>query len=1370
MAKILDQSLQNNMLKEEREFFPRSTAFYYNDSLAIKISKVVFPIFILCYLVLTIKDAVDIVLSKKHFKKITPTEPAKNKSDQFISKYGTTIMAAGALVALGYAAYKFLPAQTNSTITAPFVSPKPSRIRNSIENHDITWLKNVDWKIYSSLLATTATFASTIIYLSNSSRKKSSLQPSNPAVDLANHPVKRPRSLSLPNLSRDIPIALLRPLLREDERRKNFSIQQPVKQGTRPRSLSLSDLSEDIPEAPLRPLSQLLREEEIVPQMAVGPAYDADGPVVAAVATYSPPQLNGASFESETVIVKKAYDWEDKHRLAMQQLRYQAERLGLFRLLENPAVKGAKFSYWNRGWGIPQSFLYNLQQFLMALSGNNFSYETHKHFITYFRDALLTGADYPKEIMEQLEELAYFRFTQVSFSSYLESLLYYSTTFNDENRITLQDIAEQLKGFNKEIHKNKSLNLYVEWEKLKGATNIKFDPQAEHNLPYARSWFSILVKDGHGEKYKEKFIRQLRLSTPTKGNNLGNSSTNEEFEGFLKSAQKKQEKTGYFNLQHRRSNADGERVRSIESLQGKYTYKDRETKEDKETFFVWSLPFDGKIFTLEEKVKTDGTRGELTEFARMSDDEYKDLLVSEFFKKGSSFAIPQFYWNKEESERNNLAINLRKILDDVHSLYFKGQDLSNNVAKRRSMVLLFYAHLIDFAAVEHDLDFIVTSCKDNKDRGGAMNAICEMVRMIRTNKHNDPEMLKKSLMQVLGAGLHTKNEHILENRLIFLTDLLEEVVRELTDEQIKAIQVHLFGYTDEQIFGNDDELVPKHRFFNHRKIGKVVDFNYTEDEVTTDIPFANASNNDELYSALEESAIYKGTFDQIEFSKIFATLRKNGQISPEKVYKQFGKDFARASAINKGSVALKQPNGRLEYYFTKGKEELLAKLHLPKTWNEIQENHYQELLKDPQKWNDSYISLLNLPIYWRDKSLAELIKHFELFSLITQASAGAATALFLTHPQILSFSFNDEISYELTDNSINPYFGFEVELVPSENIYKVTAKSSFCFKNNEDASNTLDKKVLVSTEFDLTTKKISYEWRIDSLNAELEPPASKPDSIAPPASEESPKLVALPAKPIQRPSNARKYPSLKPPKRGSLRESKQPDFPINPPRAALSVFPASRVLTTEEPTKIYDVTKADSIKELYQAAKNRFKTLREESGLVRPLSPQEQQNQEEKLYSLFQSQFDFLVKSLNLTPEIPENNAEYLKKLSYILDIQFKSFAIFLKIPIDRHEFQKTYLAGTHNLSIRLMGNLFAKSLRSFFNEDHELLFNILFERLGLELNSIYEKPKDINASKEFLRRAPMPNSRLAAKFAALCEAIAAKTEFKYLKKPKRKS
>ncbi|MDE3047256.1 MAG: hypothetical protein KGI83_02780, partial [Verrucomicrobiota bacterium] len=190
-------------------------------------------------------------------------------------------------------------------------------------------------------------------------------------------------------------------------------------------------------------------------------------------------------------------------------------------------------------------------------------------------------------------------------------------------------------------------------------------------------------------------------------------------------------------------------------------------------FHFLSLPMDGTIW----KIKAT---------------ELKPKLLDLLLNQKDGFALPQGI-DLEAFKKDADAI-----FESVHRLYFKGAIGSEE--RKKAFIMLFYSEIKDYFKGKLNADFIVSACKDNKDRGNASTGVDMMKNFIKLGKENDPERLKEMFFLTL-APFVIKNEAILPDRLELLLNVID-VLQGLTAEEKEAIRQDCtsgFSITDQKV-------------------------------------------------------------------------------------------------------------------------------------------------------------------------------------------------------------------------------------------------------------------------------------------------------------------------------------------------------------------------------------------------------------------------------------------------------------------------------------------------------------------------------------------------------------------------------------------
>jgi hypothetical protein len=371
-------------------------------------------------------------------------------------------------------------------------------------------------------------------------------------------------------------------------------------------------------------------------------------------------------------------------------------------------------------------------------------------------------------------ELCHSKFTGVYLYPFLEDFI--SKALNARqtavdvyqlpNQFTSATIAEEIRIANRRLRtapwRYMQRKTAKEYKKLQGTVGWGFDPTGDSNTP----WVHSIQKTVDGKE-----ITVLRHGTPTcdpslfglvmrEGINLLRQIPligdyvwdNEtalvipEYEAHLTAHPEKQ--TLYVNHQEydeRGSHAVHGEIARSNAL--------RNLEKLHSNFHFLALPLDGPLWS-----------GAYLEKAN-AEELKKDLHQSLCFQE-KGFGLPHALL-----EKDLLSPKIKEILDQVHDLYFNRQELAS-IEKKKAFIMLFYSELKDYMKTELKIDFIVSACKDNKDRGLASTLVDMAKNLLKLSLDNDPERLRELFFSALGPFI-IKNENIIEERLKLALHVLE---------------------------------------------------------------------------------------------------------------------------------------------------------------------------------------------------------------------------------------------------------------------------------------------------------------------------------------------------------------------------------------------------------------------------------------------------------------------------------------------------------------------------------------------------------------------------------------------------------------------
>ncbi|HEX2582545.1 MAG TPA: hypothetical protein VHL30_00320, partial [Chlamydiales bacterium] len=384
-------------------------------------------------------------------------------------------------------------------------------------------------------------------------------------------------------------------------------------------------------------------------------------------------------------------------------------------------------------------------------------------------------------------ELCHSKFTRVYLYPFLEDFI--SKALNARQTETdgyqlpthfsFQTMAETIRAANQRLRnapwRYMQRLVAKEYKKLQGTIGWGFDPTSDSNTPWVHS-----IQTTHGKE-----ITVLRHGTPTRDPSLFGAAWREglnllrmipgigsyvpddasaqiipEYEAHLNAHPEKQ--TLYTDLQEYDESGNhpvhGEIARSRAI---------RKLEESHPNFHFLALPLDGPFWS--------NTYLETKDIRTLKHELCQSILLQE---KG--FGLPQALVNDP-----GLPQKIGALLNQVHTLYFDQQELPS-VEKKKVFMMLFYSELKDYLKAKLEIDFIVSACKDAKDRAPATMLVDMAKNLLKLGLENDPERLRELFFSALGPFI-IKNESIISSRLELALQVLDHFAEfnELKKQQIR---------------------------------------------------------------------------------------------------------------------------------------------------------------------------------------------------------------------------------------------------------------------------------------------------------------------------------------------------------------------------------------------------------------------------------------------------------------------------------------------------------------------------------------------------------------------------------------------------------
>ncbi len=396
-------------------------------------------------------------------------------------------------------------------------------------------------------------------------------------------------------------------------------------------------------------------------------------------------------------------------------------------------------------------------------------------FVDHLR-AIISSEEYqqgraPRELVAFVRYLCGSKFLKHSMRNYLIRLLTdclrsAGGAFPAPDRLSAVTIAthiEQLNGCLRAVEPDlRKTYLALAAQKLRGQLGVGFEPTGKGpNIPYVRS---VRMVTHRGAVYPVIVMRHGTPTYDTLGDffrrrvGMNTVKVIPEYETFLANGLP----VLYVNLQ-KMASPGPERDRSV---------KIQELGERHQNFSFAALPVDGPVIDRIEEGTTQ---------------EWIDSLCAALFQERDGFHLPRVLRGQEE-----VGEQLRLLAADLHRLYFSGADLARE--DRLNYLMIFYSHVKDVFCERLGTRAIVSSCKDNKDRGGASSSVDEALQYLRESRENDPEALNNLLLAALAPYM-IKYERIIPDRLELFLRVLRHLGR-LSEAQKQAIREHRFvpGY------------------------------------------------------------------------------------------------------------------------------------------------------------------------------------------------------------------------------------------------------------------------------------------------------------------------------------------------------------------------------------------------------------------------------------------------------------------------------------------------------------------------------------------------------------------------------------------------
>lgn len=392
-------------------------------------------------------------------------------------------------------------------------------------------------------------------------------------------------------------------------------------------------------------------------------------------------------------------------------------------------------------------------------------------FLTSFRAAINLAKE-PSPCKTLLENIAFAMFAGINMYEYNERTLHTlvpSQSPDEEASLSSQNIAQTLANDNATIkaapEEFKKPKLAKDKQKLEGTIGFNFDPM-QLNLPYIRSQENFVFNDGMTQN-----IAYLRHCSPTIEDSmiptivghplrLQTVQIAPEFEAFLSYLDRNNLHFLYVSHQSTHNAVENARNLKLSKLQ-----------EAHPSFAFIVLPMgDGNLF--KEPIS--------------SINDFKIAIKESFKNQKNGISFPEL------AESEQLLSDMDKLLNLVHTLYFENQE-TLDPEKSKVFLLLFITYLKMHLKFRYEIDFTVSACKDNIDRGNASAGIEESVLTMLSGKENDPRYLQALRVQTAGPAFMAKKQEVIPERQRLIEIVLEHL-GSLTDVQKTSIREETFKF------------------------------------------------------------------------------------------------------------------------------------------------------------------------------------------------------------------------------------------------------------------------------------------------------------------------------------------------------------------------------------------------------------------------------------------------------------------------------------------------------------------------------------------------------------------------------------------------
>ncbi len=513
--------------------------------------------------------------------------------------------------------------------------------------------------------------------------------------------------------------------------------------------------------------------------------------------------------------------------------------------------------------------------------------EQYAQFILHLRQAVQDNKEpSDSENTKMIQFLCYLRWSQIPLYAYTEELMNLANPNlpNSTKELALNNLWNCVKEANSTLANPENPNLVINpfdrgAQKAKGYFNYNFDPTLGPNIPSQAFSCGKVTFLRHATPTEQKdaihnfLSRALQKIFGITIFTQNNTAVVADYRGFLSYLRQEKKKILHCILEKKEPQVWGDES-------GRVFTRIALEKEFPKTFTALALSVDNSLFKREDKYTN-----------TLSFEALKTALLEEMQNPNSThYYIPDRFSQRER---------LTSLFQEVHSLFFQGQEKIPSTETYKAYILLCYAHLMLSIIKEDGIDFAEAICKDDIDRGNAFKAILYLYILLLSGKENEADSLQKIVYSLIGAPFIVKKQGVMPNRLDFLKYVIN-VFQTLSEEQKKTIREKSSLGTFFQIGLEIKKIEGQHIYPTVQSAGNLREYNaYLKHFLASD-PWALSCGQ-----------------DLIEVNANCYRLPESNLIDPDKIFKQIARDIAGKVVYRIGDTAASVGPQQIKEYLLK---------------------------------------------------------------------------------------------------------------------------------------------------------------------------------------------------------------------------------------------------------------------------------------------------------------------------------------------------------------------------------------------------------------------------------------------------------------------